>query len=307
MTTGAALFTDDFLSVDAQTIQQAIRTDGFFSMPRALRLPAIDAMLRDVEENRFAVNRNWVGGVYSEYQYYLCHMLACSRTFTQFATHPKVFEICDALLSSDYRLKALRYYETYGKHHMQWHTDNKTDSGFAHIPGLIFIAYMADVNDGEFQYVRASHNWSGERGYSDYSDEEIEKNHGKDVVGFKAPRGTIVIYDTYGIHRALPVASSQFVRKSVFFQVDCRLDSAEPIILNPAYLGSLDPKTVRYLGFGRPADYRVFPDTSMRHLPIGRLGLRTLGQWTAYRMARSAFNLLPRWAKAPLQMIAGRK
>ncbi len=47
---------------------------------------------------------------------------------------------------------------------------------------------MADVDDGEFQYVRASHNWSGERAYSDYSDEEIEENHGKDIVSFKAPR-----------------------------------------------------------------------------------------------------------------------
>ena len=30
---------------------------------------------------------------------------------------------------------------------MQWHTDNKTDREFAHIPGIIFIFYVEDVED----------------------------------------------------------------------------------------------------------------------------------------------------------------
>jgi len=34
---------------------------------------------------------------------------------------------------------------------MQWHTDNKTDKGFANIPGLIFIFYVSDVEYGQFQ------------------------------------------------------------------------------------------------------------------------------------------------------------
>ncbi len=290
---GGELFSAEFLALAANTIHQAIKTDGFFILENALSVPAIEAILEDVDNHGFAINRNWAHGVYAEHQYYLTHMLACSRAFTRLATHPKLFEICDGILGHDYRLKAMRYYETYGKHHMQWHTDNKTDRGFAHIPGLIFIVYLADVDDGEFQYVRASHNWSGERAYSDYGDEEIEKNHGKDIVSFKAPRGTVIIYDTYGIHRARPVASRTFVRKSLFFQVDSKMDSAEPILLNPAYIDSIDAKTAQYLGFGLPAEYKVFPNTTIKNLQWGRVGLRMVSQWLAYRMARSLFDIMP--------------
>ena len=43
---------------------------------------------------------------------------------------------------------------------MQWHTDNKyydqnkKGSTITKTPGLIFITYISDVNDGEFQYVK---------------------------------------------------------------------------------------------------------------------------------------------------------
>src|SRR5690606_30686500 len=131
-----------------------------------------------------------------------------------------------------------RYYETYGRHHMQWHTDNKTDRSFSHIPGLIFIAYVEDVEDGEFQYVRGSQNWSGDSAYSDYSDAFIQENYAHEVRSFKAPKGTIVIYDIYGIHRGKPVSDRKFVRKRLFFQVDSKIDSAEPILLNTSFLGS---------------------------------------------------------------------
>ena len=66
-------------------------------------------------------------------------------------------------MGNSFRLTALRYYETYGKHHMQWHTDNKTDKEFSKFPGLIFICYLSDVNDGQFQYIKRSHLWSSKK------------------------------------------------------------------------------------------------------------------------------------------------
>ena len=74
------------------------------------------------------------------------------------------------------RAKALRYYETFKGHLMPWHSDNKnTLDGYINHKGLIFIYYCEDVFDGEFRYIEGSHLWSGEKEYSDYSDEFIEK------------------------------------------------------------------------------------------------------------------------------------
>ena len=73
-----------------------------------------------------------------------------------------------------FRLKALRYYENFGGQHMQWHTDNRRydkEQGETHTsaPGIIFLAYISDVDDGEFQYIKGSHIWSSENTHHDYS------------------------------------------------------------------------------------------------------------------------------------------
>ena len=190
-----------------------------------------------------------------------------------------------------------RHYETYGGHHMQWHTDNKTDKGFAPIPGIIFIVYLEDITDGEFQYCR-SHTFSGTKSYNDYSDAWIEENCAKDIVSFKAPKGTIVIYDTYGIHRAKPVADKLFVRKSLFFQVDADCHSAEPI--RQLLIKNMDNKIAKYLGFRPAAEYRVFPYTMIENLPLKRVAL-SIPKWILYRMIRGFYELFSLETKARIR------
>lgn len=302
-----AIFSDAFLNTAPQAIAEAIRGDGFFTMQGALSDAWLAAIAEDVAANPFAINKNWVTGVYAEGQYYLNQMMACSRAFVDYATHEKVFAVCDTLLGASYRLKAMRYYETYGHHLMQWHTDNKTDRNFAHIPGLIFICYIEDVEDGEFQYVRGSQNWSGDKAYSDYTDAFIQAEHGKDVVSFKGPKGTLVIYDTYGIHRAKPVFERNFVRKSLFFQVDSKIDSAEALLLNTSLLTrELTLKLQAYLGFGKPAEYDVYPRTSLATLPLKRVNLKLLASWMAYRAMRSAYNFMPLALKNRVRALVGK-
>ena len=87
----------------------------------------------------------------------------------------------------------MRNYENFGGQVMQWHTDNrfydKEKKGETHTtsPGLIFLAYISDVEDGEFQYIRGSHVWSGEYKHHDFTQEYIQNNYKEDVVGFKKP------------------------------------------------------------------------------------------------------------------------
>ena len=62
-----------------------------------------------------------------------------------------------------------------------------------------------------------------------------KNNYKKDIVGFKGKRGTILIYNSWGVHRAKPTSNKEFVRKTLFFQVEkdtkqCSLSSAETIL-----------------------------------------------------------------------------
>jgi hypothetical protein len=184
------MFTDTFLSVSNETIADSLKTDGVFCARGALGNDFVHSIADDVARTGYSLNRNWPSAVYANQQMYLCHMFAVSRAFTDFATHPRLLAVFDHVLGRNYRLKCHRYYETYGGHHMHWHTDNKTDRGFARIPGLVVIAYVNDVSEGQFQYVRGSHHWSGEKGYNDYSDAFVEDTCGKEILNFAGPKGT---------------------------------------------------------------------------------------------------------------------
>ena|ERR1700733_8336803 len=297
------LFSESFLSVPNATIVEAIKTDGVFCAPAALTENFLSSICEDVARTGHGLNRNWISSVYAGDQLFLCHMFAVSRSFAKFSTHPRLFELFDQILEGNYRLKAHRYYETYGGHHMQWHTDNKTDRGFAHIPGLIVIVYISDVEDGEFQYVRGSQHWSGGGGYNDYTDQFVERNCHKDILSFKGPRGTLVIYDTYGIHRAKPVKKGNFVRKSLLIQVDAALEASEPLLVNPEYIDNLDNRIKRYLGFGQPSGYSIYPQTDLSTMPLSRQGeiFRYFIRRLTKKIARAPAKLLPRQVKSAVK------
>ena len=238
-----------------------------------------------------------MSGVYFENQYYFTNLLSVSKTFYDFVTSNFVYDVCKKYMGEVFRLKALRYYETYDGHHMQWHTDNKTDKAFAHIPGIIFIFYISDVDDGEFQYIEGSHKWSGEKAYSNYSDDFIEKNYKQNIKNFKLSKGSLIIYNTYGIHRARPVKKRGFVRKSVFFQIDNKIDDAEPIIVNTKFINEVNDRIAMFLGFGKPSNYEVFPKTSLNTMPLNKKFFLKLIKNFPYRLARGIFNYFPIFIK----------
>jgi predicted 2-oxoglutarate/Fe(II)-dependent dioxygenase YbiX len=280
------IFTEKFLAIDPMKIADAIRTSGFFAMQSAVTSDFLDKIEADVARNRFGLNLNQITGVFAYRQYYLVDMLAVSKAFFDYCTHPAVFAISRELLGPRFRLQSLRYYETFGKHHMQWHTDNKSDRAFAHNPGLIFIIYVSDVTDGEFQYVSGSHIWSGEKNYNDYPDRYIADKFGKDIVGFMLPRGSVIIYNTYGIHRAKPVQEENFLRKSLFFQVDSEINNGERIIVNTAFIDKLDDEIKMYLGFGRPGNYVAYPQTSLQSLPLTHGIVTALFKWAVKKKVK---------------------
>ncbi|MGF6504473.1 phytanoyl-CoA dioxygenase family protein [Paraburkholderia sp. 32] len=302
----AALFCSEFLSVDIDQIVSDLNVNGYYAFPSAISQYTLKTIERDATQTRLGLNENSISGVYSEKQYYLTNLLAVSKTFYNFATSSLVLKICERYLGNEFRLKALRYYETYGGHHMQWHTDNKTDKAFAHIPGIIFIFYVSEVEDGEFQYIEGSHLWSGEKAYSDYTDEFIEANYESAIRSFKMPSGSLLIYNTYGIHRARPVNNKNFVRKSVFLQVDSEIQRSEPIIVNTEFITRLNDQISMFLGFGQRSDYEVFPKTTLNSLPLDQKIIRVMTRYVLYRLSRGAFSRLPQSVRLALRRLIKR-
>ena len=292
-----SIFTSEFQRIDTNKVVKEIEENGYFAFKNALTKEAVNIIEQDSIELKLNLNKNKIGGVYSEKQYFLTNLLSISKTFYDYVTSKFVLEVSEKYLGNEFRLKALRYYETYGGHHMQWHTDNKTDKGFAHIPGIIFIFYVSDVEDGQFQYIEGSHIWSEGKAYSDYNEDFIEKNYKDKIRDFKLPSGSLIIYNTYGIHRAKPVLSNGFIRKSVFFQVDSEINNSEPIILNTKFINEMNSQISMFLGFGQPSNYEVFPNTSLNSLPISKSVFYIFIKYITYRFMRKIFYFLPKFLK----------
>ena len=264
------VFTQEFLNCNNTKIVKEIKTKGFFKFENALTQEFIDNIIDDVQKADLSLNKNNIAGVYFTHgnQFFLTHMLAASKNFYNYCTNLKVINFCKEIFGNLFRLKALRYYENFGGQHMQWHTDNRRydrDKGETHTtaPGIIFLAYLSDVEDGEFQYIEKSHIWSGENTHHDYTVDYVEQNFKKDVVGFKGKKGTILIYNSWGVHRAKPTNNKNFVRKTLFFQVEKDTSQSEPILLNAEFLNNLNDDVKMFLGFGKRANNDVYPNTDI--------------------------------------------
>ncbi len=294
-------FSREFQSLKIDNISKQIKEKGYFAFSRAINQETVSRIHLDATQYKLNLNNNNITGVYTDNQYFLTNLLSVSKKFYDFVTSQIIFDICKMHLGYKFRLKALRYYETYGKHKMQWHTDNKTDQKFSHIPGLIFIFYISDVNDGQFQYIEGSHLWSGKKAYNNYTDEYIQQNHRDKIKDFRLPSGSLIIYNTYGVHRAKPVFNKNFVRKSVFFQVDSEINNSEPIILNTEFISKVNDEIKMFFGFGNKSNYEVYPKTSINSLPLTPNILKILIKYILQRLLKTCKYLIPKKIKKILK------
>lgn len=103
---------------------------------------------------------------------------------------------------------------------MWWHTafssqPDKDAAQFWHfdmdrIKWLKVFIYLTDVDatNGPHSFVRGSHRTNGippsllTKGYARLNDDEVESHFGRDrIVEFTAPRGTVIVEDTRGLHK----------------------------------------------------------------------------------------------------------
>ncbi len=296
------IFSENFKNKSLKQIITQVNDEGVCFIEKSVNLEFISKLIELVENKRFHINNNWISGVYYNNQYYLNHLLAVSRDTYELITNKKITELFDNFFDKSYRLKALRYYETGRSHKMSWHTDNKNIYGSKKTNGLIIIIYLSEVADGEFQYIKYSHKHTTDKEFNEYSNEYINKNYNDKILSFKGSPGDLIIYNVNGIHRAKPVLTKNFLRKSLFFQIDENFETAEPILINPSFISNREQKNLDFLGFGMINTSKIYPQTDVENLPLKHLLNLTLIKNIIKKCIFNTYTIMPKSFKNIVKM-----
>jgi len=268
-----AMFNIDFSNFDTSQIVDDLKTKGYFVFEQALTEQYVDDLLREIDFNQILVNTNDVGVVIAQDIKFLTHCLASSKKAYDIITSSKVLEICKGYFNDSYKITNHRIYQTSKNSHMPWHTDNNLQNGKQlsakhNMRGLLFLFYLSDVTKNAFQYVADSHKWSHKYQNQVYlSDSYVDSKFKKDILTFPMPKGSIILCDIHGIHRAEPFQDHNHDRTSLLFQVDQvgskYVGHGEKNLVNTEYMDNLTPELMDYLGFGFKRTYPAFPSTSV--------------------------------------------
>ncbi|MDZ8055058.1 MAG: phytanoyl-CoA dioxygenase family protein [Aulosira sp. ZfuVER01] len=267
------MFNADFSKISTSQIVEDLKNKGYFVFEQALTEQYIEEMLQEVDFNQILVNTNDVGVVLAQSYKFLTHCLANSKKTYDLITSQKVLEICKNYFNDNYKLTNHRIFQVNRNSYMPWHTDNNLQKGNQlsdkhNMPGLLFLFYLSDVSKNAFQYVKNSHKWSQQYNTEIYlSDSFIEKNYQQEILSFPMKKGTIIVCDIHGVHRAEPFQDKKYIRTSLLFQVDQvgsqYLEHGEKNIVNTEYLDNLNSEVMDYLGFGFKRSYPAFPNSSV--------------------------------------------
>ena len=268
-------FSQEFLDTSAENISTEISENSFFSKKSALNKETIDKIISETELFKLKFNSVDISSVHDHDGYYMSNGLAKSRTLFNFITSNKILEISKAYLGNEFRLKCHRVYSVSAGAKNPWHTDDKKyGKKNDNIKGIVFIVYLNDVFNGEFQAIKGSHLFSKDFKHPNF-DTHIIKKYDDKITSFKMPYGSIIIFDNKTIHRAKPYLDFFWNRKSLFFQIDNDLNDGEKIIINAEFMDKLNSDKTMLLGMGYPSN--------MPHEP-SKTGLDTINLKTIFKI-----------------------
>ncbi len=143
---------------------------------------------------------------YEMYRDYVEDLLSCDKSFMRFAVHPTLVSIVKDYISSDAVLKECRGWRTriVKKKFHGWHKDGWYDKKIYDTPPkqLKIGIYLTDVNSGSFSYLKGSHKSVKSNPnilHEHFNDAFIEQQK-ENIIYANGPAGTVVIFDTSGIH-----------------------------------------------------------------------------------------------------------
>lgn len=258
-----------FRRISPEEIVRELRGTGYLAIEGALADQAADSILHDVDDLEVHINRNVPPNVVHRGVTYANHVLARSKTAFDVVTDSHVTDILRQGLGEVFSMTGKRAYETRGGSYMCFHSDIlKPMEEADRLDSIVFIFYLNDVVDGEWQIVEGSHLWPQIAPPSRAYDDELLARKDVTVSGFKMPKGSLLVYNGRLLHRAKPYAGGDWARRSFFFQVNRGHKKGEPILIETGFIGpDLSEDAKMLLGFGRPPRVPAFPETSAIHLP----------------------------------------
>ncbi|MEH2263632.1 phytanoyl-CoA dioxygenase family protein [Nostoc sp.] len=272
------MFNPNFVNISTSEIVNDLKDKGYFAFEQALTTQYVEELLQEIDFNQLLLNNNDVGVVTSQDIKFFTHCLAGSKKIYDVITSRKVLDVCKEYFNDNYKLTNHRIYQTSQNSHMPWHTDNNRQIGKQlsekhNMPGLLFLFYFSDVEKNAFQYIKDSHKWSRKYSHEIYlSDSYIDNTYSKDILTFPMLKGSLILCDIHGIHRAKPFQDKTYNRTTLLFQVDQvgseNIGHGEKNLVNTEYLENLTPEVMDYLGFGFKRDYPAFPNTSIATMKL---------------------------------------
>jgi ectoine hydroxylase-related dioxygenase (phytanoyl-CoA dioxygenase family) len=242
-----------------------IEVKGYTVIPDFLSKERLNAFMPEVHR-RFA-RQSYNGTVgYVEYsqQRYLQWTLTVHEEILRAYLDPNIIRAAELYAGQDVQLQDYRIYQNYPGLNMAWHVDNKLtmhdgSSKMVGSKGLILIVYLEDVKAGPFQFVEGSHIWAWKEN-KEVWDHETSVNKDLKIITFNnLSKGTAILYDFRGIHRAEPFFGGG-PRTSLFAQYSgLEWPAGEPIFLEAGTLKNLSAKEMQVLRFGRPPAAKTWP------------------------------------------------
>lgn len=251
---------------------ETISSRGFVEIENAIPADVLQRINAVIEKplNQLTINGRR-GYVESGSVRFLFQTFAWCSELIDIYTDPALIQLADMYSGEQVHLSNHRIYRALPSYRkkMKWHLDNKIDvfnqqtgqfetTMVANHPGLIFIAYLSDVEQGGTQLVEGSH-LAVDEDREFWSEQDIAAIGGEVRTFNDRKAGTLFIYDYRCLHRAQAYSSGK-VRTSMFGQF-CpdSMPAGEPIFMNTAYIDNLDDMQKRVLNFGREPTTESWP------------------------------------------------
>lgn len=274
-------------AADAATLAAELETHGAVRLPRLVSDDTLQEMQSAFASRlRFFRFNNVDGYERTERMRLMVEdVLTLAQGFVDIALHPLVTAVLDRYCGPRYELCEAKGWQTqptkkdfHGWHGDAWYDQTKITD---HVPREVKLAvYLTDVKSGAFQYIRGSH---GRQAPYHLQRSDVEKLPLNDMIDFLGPPGTVVLFDTSGIHRqGIPILEP---RRAVFFNYhdpevplqkgDVTFYRYHPLLLNAALLGGLSAEQLRVLGVGNRTGFQPYfirePSHPRFHTLVGML------------------------------------
>lgn len=296
------------MSLAAQ-IAQTLERDGIAIWPERVA-PDLLSVLQQSFTQRLShrVWNTWRGFEQNElYRRLVEDVMMVSPGFARVGLAPDILDTLDLYLQPGYVMTEARGWRTIKtrRNFHGWHVDAWYDRALPVIPRQVKLGlYLSDVRSGQFRYLKQSH-VSGQppsaQPANHWNDAEVAAKGGE-IVDCYGPAGTMILFDTSGIHRqSSPVLDD---RDIVFFnyhhpgtplqQLDVIYGRYAPLAMTPDVLSGCDTRQLQVLGMrDTPVALSVATPPKQRFARLHRAYDGLFGLWL--RIEDIRFRLRQLW------------